>query len=96
MMQVIFTCTILLIVSEDISNREIIYSLNDGVKETEDSFVFDVMDSRPNTLYDIEFHITWSYVTLGLQTVNVTEEHGVIEVPVHRAGSLSQVDANSI
>ena len=59
--------------------------------ETEDQFKFTVMDSKPNELHDLIFHITWSSVEFGVSNVSAEEKQKVIEIPVIRTGSLNTV-----
>lgn len=56
-----------------------------------DSFTFEVMDSKPNIIPDNTFHVSWSVIEFGQPYLNVTEETGVIQVPVIRRGNLKQV-----
>lgn len=49
------------------------------------------MDTRPNTVGDITFYITWSMVSLTTGNITADEIQSTIEVPVVRSGSLNTV-----
>ncbi|XP_033644314.1 extracellular matrix protein FRAS1-like [Asterias rubens] len=76
---------------EDINNGLIRYILNYGAEpELGDRFVFDVADSKPNTVLDTVFRIRWSLIHFQKGSYNISEKAGVISVPVTRSGNLNQ------
>ena len=78
--------------TEDINNGLIRYILNYGAEpELGDRFVFDVADSKPNTVLDTVFRIRWSLIHFQKGSYNISEKAGVISVPVTRSGNLNQV-----
>lgn len=58
---------------------------------TQDSFVFDILDSKPHRVNDNIFHIIWSVISFEKPSLNITETAGVIQIPVIRRGNLKQV-----
>ncbi|GFO33130.1 extracellular matrix protein fras1-like [Plakobranchus ocellatus] len=75
---------------DDLENSKITYRLTDESPLLQDSFRFDLMDTKPNVLPDNVFHITWSEVSLGQSVFNTSETQGVLRVPVIRTGNLKQ------
>ncbi|XP_052791092.1 extracellular matrix organizing protein FRAS1-like isoform X2 [Mya arenaria] len=75
---------------EDIDNSLIRYVLTKPGQAYEDSFTFDLYDSRPNRVPGNIFHITWSVVEFEQPLMNVTETAGVVLVPIVRKGYLKQ------
>ena len=80
----------------DIEDGLIIYTLSEGVTDTDDSFEFSVMDSKPNTVSGLTFNIRWSYVEFGIMNISATEEQQIIEIPVMRRGSTSGVSLRAL
>ena len=80
----------------DIEDGLIIYTLSEGVTDTDDSFEFSVMDSKPNTVSGLTFNIRWSYVEFGMMNISATEEQQIIEIPVMRRGSTSGVSLRAL
>ena len=77
--------------SGDLDKSMVSYRLTSPSPDLQDSFVFDLMDSRPNVLPNNVFHVKWSEVSLGRPMFNVSETEGVLRVPVVRTGNLKQV-----
>ncbi|XP_038060993.1 extracellular matrix protein FRAS1-like [Patiria miniata] len=76
---------------QDVNNGIIRYTLDPGAEsELADRFVFDVSDSKPNTVSGTVFRIRWSLIHLEKGFYNVSETAGVISVPVKRSGNLNQ------
>ncbi|XP_035826399.1 extracellular matrix protein FRAS1 [Aplysia californica] len=75
---------------EDINQGVIRYKLVKESKDLQDSFGFDVMDGKPNIVPDNRFHITWSEISFGNPTFNVSETQGIVQIPVLRRGNLKQ------
>lgn len=78
----------------DVDGGLIAYQLHnaDGLNEMNDSFTFEILDSRPNTVSGNQFSIHWSRLQfLSADVINVTEATKLVEVSVERQGSLSQV-----
>lgn len=63
---------------------------------TQDSFMFDILDSKPHRVHDNIFHIIWSVISFGVPLLNITETAGVIQIPVIRKGNLKQVKLTHI
>lgn len=76
---------------EDINNSVIRFILTAQGAFYEDSFTFDIYDSRPNRIPDNSFHMTWSAVEFELALVNVTETAGIVHIPVKRRGNMKHV-----
>lgn len=76
---------------EDINNKVIRYVLTSDVQVVQDSFTFDLLDSKPNRVPGNIFHILWSVIGFEMPTLNITETAGVIRVPVIRKGNQKQV-----
>ena len=81
---------------DDVDKSRVHYKLTGQSPDMQDSFVFDLMDSRPNILPDNVFHVKWSEISLGLPVFNVSETQGVLFVPVLRKGNLKQVQRKSV
>ncbi|XP_053388167.1 extracellular matrix organizing protein FRAS1-like isoform X2 [Mercenaria mercenaria] len=79
---------VLTFTQEDIDNSVIRYILTAQGAFFEDSFMFDIYDSRPNRIPGNTFHLTWSTVEFEQALVNVTETAGIVHIPVKRRGSL--------
>ncbi|XP_070544831.1 extracellular matrix organizing protein FRAS1-like [Ptychodera flava] len=76
---------------EDINNGLVQYVMYDDVtKETDDSFVFDVADSKPNIVSKNVFRIRWARVSFEFKNYNVSEKDGVVSITVKRTGNLNQ------
>ncbi|XP_077999737.1 extracellular matrix organizing protein FRAS1-like [Glandiceps talaboti] len=76
---------------EDINNGIVRYILyNHVTEETDDSFVFDVADSKPNIVSNNVFRIRWSRISFEHSHYNISEQDGVISVNVRRTGNLNQ------
>jgi len=65
--------------------------LTSGIDQLEDSFIFDLMDKKPNLIPGNVFHIMWSVIGFEKLEFNVTETAGVIRLPVVRQGNVKQV-----
>ncbi len=79
-------------VTEDVNNGAVRYVLsNESSAAVSDLFVFDLKDRKPNIVPGNIFHIQWSYVLFEQPHFNVTEEAGIIRIPVKRVGNLKQV-----
>jgi len=81
----------LFLISDDVTNGLIVYTMSDDVTDTRDNFEFSVSDSKPNTVDNVMFNIAWSYVSLSTNNITAEEMAGTIEVPVRRTGSLQEV-----
>lgn len=57
---------------------------------TSDEFIFEVTDSKPNTVSGNVFHIQWAWLIMAHREYNVTETGGVVKVFVKRTGNLKQ------
>jgi hypothetical protein len=77
--------------TEDIDNSVVRYILTAQGPFYEDSFTFDIYDSRPNRIPGNSFHLTWSTVEFERALVNVTETAGIVHIPVKRRGNLKHV-----
>ncbi|KAK3090989.1 hypothetical protein FSP39_016284, partial [Pinctada imbricata] len=75
---------------DDIHNQIVRYVMTSDPMTLQDSFTFNLMDSKPNIVPDNVFHITWSVIEFEEVQLNVTETSGVIKVPVVRMGNLNQ------
>lgn len=91
-----FLYLFLFVIIDDIDNGLITYTLSEGVTDTDDSFEFSVMDSKPNTVTGQTFNIRWSYVEFGLLNITATEDQQIIEIPVMRRGSTNGVRGHVI
>ncbi|XP_067933161.1 extracellular matrix organizing protein FRAS1-like [Watersipora subatra] len=72
----------------DINDESIVYYLDDDVMETGDQFKFSVVDSGDNQVKDQTFYFTWSVAEFRTANITITEQDGVVEIPVVRIGSL--------
>ena len=59
--------------------------------EESDRFVFDVADSKPNTVTGNVFRVSWPLVHFENLHYNVSETAGYVSVNVKRTGNLNQV-----
>ncbi|KAG1714495.1 Extracellular matrix protein FRAS1 [Nymphon striatum] len=75
----------------DIDAGRIFYRLTNlaGIV-TKDSFVFDVMDSKPNIIRDNVFHIEWSFISFATKFHYVNETGKYIRLKVKKIGNLKQ------
>ena len=84
--------TLFPISTDDIDQGIIKYVLIDsGDDKTRDGFTFNLLDSKPNRVPGNRFHITWSVLGFEQALYNVTEDSGVVQVPIRRTGNLKQV-----
>ncbi|KAL5018413.1 hypothetical protein ScPMuIL_004135 [Solemya velum] len=75
----------------DLDGGVIRYVLSSPMSDvTQDSFVFDILDSKPHRVNDNIFHIIWSVISFEKPSLNITETAGVIQIPVIRRGNLKQ------
>ena len=84
--------TLFPISTDDIDKGIIKYVLTDSADDiTRDGFTFNLLDSKPNRVPGNRFHITWSVLGFEKALYNVTEDSGVVQVPIRRTGNLKQV-----
>ncbi|KAL4240401.1 Extracellular matrix protein fras1 [Mactra antiquata] len=79
---------ILTFTQEEIDNSVVRYVLTNPDSEYEDSFTFDIYDSKPNRIPSNMFYVTWSVVEFEYSLMNVTETAGLLHIPVKRYGNL--------
>ncbi|CBY08706.1 unnamed protein product [Oikopleura dioica] len=75
---------------KDIDDKAIRYSLNDDVSETEDFFIFDLVDQGGNKREDLKFICRWSFVSLAKEMITVDEADKELIVTVKRRGYLGE------
>lgn len=75
---------------KDIDDKAIRYSLNDDVSETEDFFIFDLVDQGGNKREDLKFICRWSFVSLAKEMITVDEADKELIVTVNRRGYLGE------
>ncbi|ESO99609.1 hypothetical protein LOTGIDRAFT_173674 [Lottia gigantea] len=75
---------------DDLNSGKIRYVLTGNPPTNQDSFFFNVQDSKPNVVPGNTFYILWSVLSFEKPLINVTESAGIIQIPVHRHGNLKQ------
>ncbi|XP_070564197.1 FRAS1-related extracellular matrix protein 1-like [Ptychodera flava] len=75
---------------QDINERNVAYVLNGDVKETNDSFLFEVRDSHGNVLRGQRFDFHWTVIQLRRPEYIVCENIGTLSLSVVRSGYLDQ------
>ena len=81
-------------ISDDINSNRLSYELTDfDVMTSNDSFVYDVMDSSLNQVTDNIFRIQWSWLFMVSKEYNASETDGQVDVRIRRTGNLKQISS---
>ncbi|XP_055954386.1 extracellular matrix organizing protein FRAS1 [Patella vulgata] len=75
---------------EDLNLGRIRYVLTRNSSTNQDSFTFDLQDSKPNIVPGNNFYILWSVLSFEKLQYNITEDSGIIQIPVTRRGNMKQ------
>ncbi|CAH1774292.1 unnamed protein product [Owenia fusiformis] len=75
---------------KDINDGNIAYVIKDGAKETNDSFIFKVQDTKKNVLLNQKFTLEWSSIQFISATYMVCENIGSLSLGIVRTGAMDQ------
>ncbi|XP_006816147.1 FRAS1-related extracellular matrix protein 1 [Saccoglossus kowalevskii] len=75
---------------EDVNNLNVIYFMHDELKQTNDSFEFEVHDSHQNKLSNQRFDLHWTIIQMVRAEYVVCENIGTLSVNIQRLGHLAE------
>ncbi|XP_077981131.1 FRAS1-related extracellular matrix protein 1-like [Glandiceps talaboti] len=75
---------------QDLNERNVMYFLHEGTKETNDSFTFEVHDAHGQKLQGQRFDFHWTILQLSKPEYEVCENIGTLTLNIVRIGYLAQ------